>query len=84
MRTVLHDARVVLQRQDYTAINRGDMFVPAGFVPSEMNRIGAALTPSILGGTRAAAIPVTYVRPKVSARPRIVGMPTPSGKVNPV
>lgn len=77
------NAYVRLVRQNFAAMNLGAMFVPAGHLDPYVNRIAARLTPSIFAGTKAAPAPVTYSRPTANARPRLVGMITPSVRVNP-
>lgn len=75
------NATPVLERQNYVAMDRGDMYVPAGYVRSAMS-VGTQLTPSIYGGTLTHSIPVTYAQPNANSRPRLIGMITPKGTVS--
>ncbi|EPZ43830.1 hypothetical protein [Alicyclobacillus acidoterrestris] len=49
----------VLQKQNYTEMNRGDMYVPVGRVDAPLN-IAVAATPHF-GAMPVHAVPVTYM-----------------------
>ena len=71
----------VLQNQNFIAYDRGDMFVPAGFVSAPIN-VASMATPR-LGVMPAHSIPVAYTLGKKRFSGGPIGLTTPNVGVSP-
>lgn len=74
------NSKVVIVPQNFVALNRGDMYVPASKVDPNL-LLARLATPLVSGGTIVHAIPVSYTPMLSNVRTKqAIGMATPEYK----